>query len=114
MNLPWDPCDDVIGLIGPWVQTGVRPGSDQVGMGAGEYPRVSSDILRLSRQIILSDLSFPMVRQTAGVEVIQRPETAAAALRGTRRTLLAALTRPNSASVPHAPLAYRASGSTIT
>jgi len=34
----------------------------------------------------------------SGVEVIQRPETAATALRGTRRTLLAALAEPQSAA----------------
>jgi len=39
-----------------------------------------------------------MVRPTASLEVIQQPETAAAALRGTRRTLLAALAQPDSAA----------------
>jgi DNA-binding transcriptional ArsR family regulator len=39
-----------------------------------------------------------MTSPAVGLEVINRPETAAAALRGTRRALLSALTEPNSAA----------------
>jgi DNA-binding transcriptional ArsR family regulator len=39
-----------------------------------------------------------MTSRPAGIEVIQQPETAAAALRGTRRALLAALAEPDSAA----------------
>ena len=39
-----------------------------------------------------------MTDPASAVQVIQRPETAAAALRGTRRTLLAALAEPDSAA----------------